>query len=200
MANKRKCPACKSYNKVEDGKLINNRLFCNEDCIVDYAIKNKPKGAEIQRKEIKRQTAKRKRELKPRTYWFDIFQALVNQWVVHVRDKDKPCCTCGTSNPNIKYDAGHRIHAGRGGADRRRFILINIHKQCSVNCNQHGGGMPLEYDQFLVREYGQEKLDWLKCESNHPTLKELFPHVDDIRAESSKYRKLLTEAGIKPCR
>ncbi len=148
-------------------------------------------------KEVKRQDTKKKKELTTRSQWYSRLQALVNQFTTKVRDVNKGCYTCGKTN-DVKYDAGHRYHAGRGGGDRRRFVLENLHKQCSVQCNQHGGGMPVEYDKALDVEYGEGFAEYLKCEANYPTLKEQFPTWQDIEAEIIRYRQLLRDNGIKP--
>ena len=156
------------------------------------------KVADIAYKTQKKKDKYRLKELMSRGKWYKRLQILVNQWVVHVRDKDKDCYTCGTSNPNIKYDCGHRHHAGRGGGDRRRFVLENLHKQCSVQCNQHGGGMPVEYDIELNIEYGEGFADKLKCVGDYPTLKEQFPTWQDIEEEITRYRVLLRAEGLTP--
>lgn len=137
-------------------------------------------------------------DLKPRTYWYGRLQTVINQWVVHVRDKDKPCCTCGTLSQSIKYDAGHCFPVGRGGRDPRRFEPMNLHRQCSVQCNVHGSGMRHEYERFLIAEYGQDKFDWLRNESNFPLLKDRYPDIESIKGEIAKYREILRANGIRP--
>ena len=199
MANsKRKCKNC--GERVRDYIIVNNSAYCNFEAAVSYANKNKAIGKKIIQKAQKKKDLKRIKELMTRPKWYMKLQALVNQWIVHVRDKDKPCYTCGTVNPNIKYDAGHRHHAGRGGGDRRRFLEENIHKQCSVVCNQHGGGMPVEYDAALNEEYGQGFSNKLSCVSNYPELKEQFPTWQDIEVQIKKYRSLLRAEGLTPTR
>lgn|GEM_PF-6622621 len=197
MSNtKRRCRSCKSYKAVSDGYLSpNNAFFCSLSAALKY---NKPKQQKILVKITREKTAIKKKGLITRSKWLSKLQSVVNQYIVHVRDKDSPCFTCGTSSHNIKYDCGHYIHAGRGGADRRRFLEINLHKQCSVICNQHGGGMPEIYAAKIADVYGPDKLDWLKCETNHPALKELFPHWSDIEKEIARYRQLLRDNGIIP--
>jgi hypothetical protein len=159
--------------------------------------KLKQEGAKKE-KAVKKRHKAREKELLPITKWRSKLQTVVNQWVVHVRDKGKGCYTCGTEDPSIKYDAGHRHHAGRGGADNRRFLLSNIHKQCSVQCNQYGSGKPREYDKALDEEYGEGYADFLNCPVNFPSLKEQFPTWHDIEKEIDRYRFLLRENGIKP--
>lgn len=202
-----KCSNCKTKAPV----VVNTGVyrFCSYDCAVSFAqdkaneahSRKMAKAKQVQVKKVKAQKSKdraRLKELKPPSQWFKTLSRLVNQWIVHVRDNGKPCYTCGTSNPAIKYDAGHRHHAGRGGGDRRRFLPENIKKQCSVNCNQHGSGMPKEFDIALDQEYGTGFADHLACESNYPTLKEQFPTWQDIEEEILRYRKLLRDAGLTP--
>jgi len=210
MANsKRRCKQCGEYELQESGVKHPVGFFCSQAHAMLFAqdkankarAKLIAKSKQVQVKKVKIQKSKDKarlKELMPRGKWFNKLKPLVNQWIVHVRDKDKPCYTCGTHNTNIKYDAGHRHHAGRGGGDRRRFITENIHKQCSVNCNQHGGGMPKEFDVALDAEYGEGFSDMLMCVANYPTLKEQFPTWQDIEQEILRYRKLLRDNGLTP--
>jgi len=199
MANsKRKCRNC--GERVRDYIVVNNSAYCTFESAAKYGNRNKLAGKKIIQKEQKKSDLKRKKELMTRPKWYSKLQAIVNQWIVRVRDKDKPCYTCGTENPNIKYDAGHRHHAGRGGGDRRRFVPENIHKQCSVSCNQHGGGMPVEYDLALDKEYGEGFAEKLSCVANYPELKVLFPTWEDIEKEIKRVRVLLRAEGITPGR
>lgn len=193
-----KCAQCKERFPRERMEKVNNISYiCGLDCKVAYATK---KGKAAVRTKERKEHIINKKKIKSRMKWFSELQVLVNQFVVHVRDKLKPCCTCGKLETGVKYDAGHRHHAGRGGGDRRRFMLTNIHKQCSVNCNQYGGGMPAEYDRFLDNEYGAGAADKLKCENDYPTLKEIFPTWQDIEFEMIRYRILLRENGVRPQR
>jgi len=192
MANKRKCRHCGEYGKPEDMALVPLGAFCDFSHASEYGIANKAKGKVKIERDQRRELRARKEKIKTRAAWYKDLQTEVNRWIL-IRDKDKPCFTCGKTS-DVKYDAGHRFHAGRGGGDRRRFVERNIHKQCSVNCNQHGGGMPVEYDKALDREYGEGAADWLGCEANFPTLKELFPTTEDIKAEIARYRNLIRES------
>ena len=197
MANsKRKCKSCGKY--IRDFVVVNKSAFCSVESAVKYSYANKSKGAEIVRKEQKKKDAVRKKALMTRSQWYNKYKTVLHQWIMHVRDKDKGCFTCGKTDPSVKYDCGHRHHAGRGGGDRRRFILENIHKQCSMSCNQFGSGMPVEYDLALDKEYGEGFADKLKCVDNYPTLKEQFPTTEDIENEIKRYRELLRAEGLTP--
>ena len=196
MSNsKRKCKKCGDH--VREYVVINNMAFCTFEAAVKYASENKAKGAKIKQKAQKKKDVIRKKELMTRTEWYNKLKTYIHRYIVHVRDKYKGCYTCGKRSKHVKYDAGHRHHAGRGGGDRRRFIPENIHKQCSVNCNQHGSGMPVEYDKALNKEYGKGFAEHLSCVANYPTLKELFPTHYDIELEIKRYKKLLKEGDIK---
>lgn len=197
LGGKMKCKQCQIKVTKETSVIVNVKRFCSFECAAKFGKANIPKGKEIRRKEQKKKDGKRKKELMTRSEWYDKLQALVNQYVKW-RDRNEPCCTCGTSNPNIKYDAGHFIP--QKGYDPRRFELTNIHKQCSLNCNQYGSGKRAEYREFIRVKYGSEHLDWLECEVNHKDLKEQFPHWVDIENEISRYRKLIREAGLTPCK
>lgn len=164
-------------------------------CAVEYGKHKEAKKREKANREQKKRDKQRLKEL-DRFGHLDKLQDLVNQYVVHVRDAGKPCFTCGNDNPNIKYDAGH--YRSRGACQPLRFELTNIHKQCSMVCNQHGSGARAEYQAAIVAKYGQEHLDWL--DGPHPLLKDQYPDANSIDDEIDRYRKLLREAGLKPRR
>ena len=194
MANsKRKCKNC--GDRVREYIVVNNMAFCSYESAAKWGYSNKSKGSEIKRKLQKKKDVVRKKALMTRSQWYTKLKTVIHQWIVHVRDKDKGCYTCGKTDPSVKYDCGHRHHAGRGGGDRRRFIEENLHKQCSVNCNQYGSGMPVEYDLALDIEYGKGFADKLRCVDNYPTLKEQFSTHHDIELEIKRYRELLKEQG-----
>ena len=93
MANsKRKCPACKSYNKVEDGKLINNRLFCNLECAIGYGRRNAPKAKAKTEKAERVAIQERKKALRPRSWYLKETQKWFNKFI-RLRDRGKPCCS-----------------------------------------------------------------------------------------------------------
>ena len=192
MNSKRKCKAC--GHSVRKYIVVNNMAFCSYDSAAKWGYANKSKGAAIRSKTQKKKDTVRKKELLTRSQWYNLLKTQIHRWIVHVRDKDKGCYTCGKTDPSVKYDCGHRHHAGRGGGDRRRFIEENLHKQCSVNCNQHGSGMPVEYDKALDLEYGEGFAEKLSCVNNYPTLKELLPTHHDIELEIIRYKKKLKEA------
>ena len=186
-------PKCKGCGKkCEPSGVV---TLCSYECArivaekADKKVKQeKVRKAKAVKKAFKARTRELKEKAKTRAEWFADLQKEVNAYVRY-RDKDEPCCTCGTRN-DIKYDAGH--YRSRGACKELRFELTNIHKQCAIQCNMYGSGMRAEYRDFIIRKYGADHLAWL--DGPHPSLKEQFPTIDDIRAEIARYRKLNKQA------
>jgi len=193
MANsKKQCKHCKDYFPAADGVKLPAGWFHEFNCALLFAAnkqdKDRTKAVKKANKEFNRETKRLKKKIKSRAAWYGDLQIEVNKYV-RLTQADKPCCTCGTTNPSIKYDAGHFLSVG--ARKELRFELTNIHKQCSVYCNQFGSGMRYEYTLFIIKEYGQDHLDWLN--GPHPSLKEVFPTHEDIEIEIARYRKLNRE-------
>ena len=188
-AKKRLCVSCKERKEVSTGIICNVGFLCSDDCRKNYGIKNAQKMVSKDRatkeKIVKTRHKVRTKELRSRTEWYNLLQTEVNRYVRN-RDINEPCCTCGTTNHGIKYDAGHCFT--RAARPDLRFNIHNIHKQCSVKCNQHGSGMRHEYKLFIDNKYGPNHFDWLK--GYHRPLNEEFPHWTDIEKEIIRYRKL----------
>jgi len=193
-----KCKGCGERFPKDEMIKVQLSWYHSFECASASALaKIQRKAATNTKKKEKADRAKQrndKEKVKTMAEWFDQLQTLVNQYVVHVKDYGEPCCTCQKTTQNIKYDAGHM--RSRGSTPELRFELTNIHKQCSVNCNQHGSGMRKEYELFIIDKYGKDHLDWLN--GPHPSLKEQFPHYADVKNEIIRYRKLLRDAGLKP--
>lgn len=197
--NKSKIPAC-------EGWIIGVNFVCSTSCGFELSnnalyklrsdrTKEAVRKVKKEKTEAKKKLTERRKGIQPIKYWQDKLQKLVNQYIVHVRDVGKPCCTCGTDSPSIKYDAGH--YRTRAAAPELRYELTNIHKQCSVRCNVHGSGMRKEYQGFIEHHYGRDHLEWL--DGVHPQLKDTFPDWRAYEAEITKYRIKLKESGVKPC-
>jgi len=197
MANsKKKCKFCCKFFTADSMIKVPAGTFCTFDHAIEFA--NKKQEEEKQKSQewkddFHSRVKKGEFDKNSRSHYIEVHQDVLNQWIVHVRDKDEPCCTCGDTSPYNKYDAGH--YRSRGACKELSFELTNIHKQCSVICNGHGSGMRHEYREFIVKKYGEAHLEWL--DGPHPLLKVKFPTIANLREETAKYRKLLKEAGIK---
>lgn len=197
MANsKKRCKQCGKYFPAVDMLKVPAGTFCTIEHALDFANKEKVKQDEIDlewKKDFKRRVDGGEFEKNSRSHYIGIFQDVLNQWIVHVRDKDEACCTCGETSPYVKYDAGH--YRSRGACKELSFELTNIHKQCSVRCNVNGSGMRHEYREFLDKKYGTDHLKWL--DGKHPLLKTKYPTIASLKEAAATYRKLLKEAGLK---
>lgn len=207
MANaNRKCKFCGEYKPAENGFKTPAGWFCCLDHAIDFADKKyneklkkrQDKARKIIEKNQRKITKERKEKLMTFTAKMAKLQKLVNQCVREVIYPEDSCYTCGAVRGSCKFDAGHFIPVGAGGGDRRRFMHENIRPQCSVKCNVHGSGMRAEYRQRLIEDKGLEWVEWLECESNHPTLKEQFPTHQSWLDEIARYRKIIRDAGLRP--
>lgn len=204
MSNaKRECKQCGVYSREFIAQPIGT--FCTIDHAVEFAQAAQEKARARLLAKAKTQANKRakagraqhradKERVKPIKQWRDQLQRLVNQYVVHVRDKGMPCATCGTT-VDVKYDAGHWLT--RAARSDLRYNLYNINKQCSQKCNVHASGAKQEHEAYIGGKYGPHIVAWLQS-NTHPTLKEQFPHYSDIKTEIFRYRKILRSHGLTP--
>lgn len=208
MANsKKKCKFCLQYIPFETGVKMPVGFFCNDDHMFKFINKKRDEKIAKQKEKAKKMNsdfakvavlpkAKQKEYLMSRTDWYDKLQKLVNQYVVHVRDVGKPCCTCDTTKPNLKYDAGHCFT--RGARSELRYELTNLHIQCSNNCNLNNSGFQSKHKEFIASKYGAEHLAKLEDRTQWKSLKEQFPNTEDIKNEILRYRKILRDNGLTP--
>lgn len=98
------------------------------------------------------------------------------------------CVTCSRWYPRLGVgciQAGHFL-AGRTGATL--FSEEGVHGQC-YSCNIGKGGHYVEYTLWMVKKYGQARVDLLILES-HQTLKYTKTDYDTI---AEKYRQKTAE-------
>ena len=180
------------YNSLEP--------WCSQPCRAKLALatferRQAMKYRAVKKKEIARKrervAAKKKFNEGDKTWCCKKAKEELHRWIVHVRDAEKPCISCGNQNPNIKYDAGHFLSVG--AHKNLEMEPRNIHKQCSLNCNQHLSSNRAGYEAGIIERYGQEELDWL-----------LGPHeprryrAHDYLEIRDKYRELNRAAGVLP--
>ena len=181
---KRKCKSCGEY--VREFIVTPKGVFCDYDSATKWAYANKSKGAEIVRKAQKKKDTIRKKELKSVGDYVKEAQAAVNKYI-RLRDRNKPCVSCG-SNPSdsnlmtgSRFDAGH--YRSRGSAGHLRFNLLNIHKQC-VKCNRFNSGNAVDYRIELINRIGQDNVD--KLESDNKTRKFTVEYLERVKRVFNK--------------
>lgn len=95
-------------------------------------------------------------------------------------DKDGicQCVTCGRYDHWKKMQAGHYIHG-------TMFLIPElVHPQCP-QCNGFKAGNQAQYKEFMLKTYGQKKLDELEFLANRPHVFTVF--------ELQQYKKLYTQ-------
>ncbi len=169
----RPCPVCRNlYAPQRMGQTV-----CSPKCAVKQVRQQKvEERAQIKtRRERAKTTGQRKAEA----------QAAINRWIVHVRDKDLPCISCGRHHQGM-YHAGH--YRSRGSAPHLALDPRNLHKQCAP-CNLHLHGNLIEYRRGLIERYGMAHVEALEADQEP---RHLSPgDLDDIR---DYYRKALKES------
>ena len=114
-------------------------------------------------------------------------QAALNKWVVHCRDKDLPCISCGRHHQG-QYHGGH--YRSRGSAAHLALDPRNVHKQCAP-CNTYLSGNLIEYRKRLIERKGLEFVEALETddEPRHHS-------PQDLDAIKTEYRQKLKTGSI----
>lgn len=114
-------------------------------------------------------------------------QQALNRWIVHVRDKDRPCISCGRHHEG-QWHAGHYL--SRGAAPQHALNPLNVWKQCAP-CNTYLHGNQAAYRARLVLEIGQAAVDALE-QDNAPrkwTREELIAIRDHYRQKLKELKR-----------
>lgn len=149
---------------------------CTPRCAIDLVrIKDEKKRRQKDRERL--------RDLQPLSHWLQATQRVFNNYI-RLRDKDKPCVSCGTTEA-LSWHAGH--YRTTKAASQLRFNEDNCSKQCS-RCNVHFSGNIEEYRKELVNRIGEERVQAL--ENN----KDLADYTPEKLAEIRKtYRRKINE-------
>jgi len=103
-------------------------------------------------------------------------QKALNAWIVHGRDKGRPCISCGA--PAKEGDqAGH--YRTRGSAPHLALDERNLARQC-VRCNLHLHGNPIGMRAGMVARYGEALV--LHLETDQAPRKRTAAEHDELAA------------------
>lgn len=82
-----------------------------------------------------------------------------------IKRRETDCYTCGKQGlEGVDAQAGHYLPVGHQGSNNIFSWHPNlIHLQCS-RCNGAGQGMQNEYKEHLIKDYGQEFVDYVQAE------------------------------------
>ena len=192
------CRGCGERFQKEAMVRVNLSWFHDFSCAADFALakarKKAANDAMRNAKALRSRQREAKAKIKKRTgkngYYANL-QTAINYYVKHVIYRGADCYTCGKKQSPT--DSGGAFHVSHympaKQVDPRRFLLINLKLGC-YTCNALNSGRLAQYRIALIDEIGIEKVEWLECEANHPNLLEVFPNVEDIKAETARYRKL----------
>ena len=177
---------CNSCKQIFTPWISTTQVTCSLKCAIAEADKQKEKLQERKRKAQRAETRKRREALKSKSELAREAQNACNEYI-RLRDKDEPCISCGTTNPDIQYCAGH--YKTRGAYPELRFHPMNLHKQCNHHCNlQKSGNIP-EYRKSLIKKIGQSNVDWL--EGFHKVQNYTADDYREIKAYFKEQTKLL---------
>lgn len=202
---KLKCKCHGEYQPRENLIINPKGKFCSFDLMMKWANEQTSKRIKREKAKVKqvavekvrafnKETKRLKEAIKKRTGkngFYDNFKTALHRYIKHVLRKGEPCYTCGKLQSY--EDSGQAFHVGhfipQKQVDPRRFMLMNLRIQC-YKCNTHNSGMRAEYRLNLIEEIGIDKVEWLECDVNHKSLKEQYPEVSDIKAETARYTAL----------
>ena len=181
----KKCKTCKNEFKPSNSL----QVACSYMCAAAYAKKNTHKITKSAERLEKSTLKERREKLKTRNDYFKELQTVFNKYI-RLRDKNKPCCSCKSINTNIQYHAGHFFTVK--ARPELRFDETNVHKQCAT-CNNHLSGNLINYRVFIDETYGADHFHHLNDRTKHQSLKEKYPHIDDIKEEIKAYKEKVKE-------
>ena len=164
MARAKACKACgETFTPTRSIQPTCGKFDCN---VVYGLMVMRENKAKRERKEIKDQArAHREAKVKAKTLteWLNDAQDWVNRYI-RLRDAAEPCISCGTTNPNIQYAAGH--YRTRKAASHLRFNHDNLHKQCNHRCNKQLSGNIVWYRPALIKKIGIERVEVLENDNS----------------------------------
>lgn len=175
----KKCKVCRE----EFAPWSSLQKACGVQCAI---ILTRQAQEKLERKVL----AERRTKLKTRAGWMSEAQRAFNAYI-RERDRDLPCISCGTFNPNIQYCAGHFLT--RGAHPELAFEPLNVHKQCNRRCNLELSGNQQQYRIGLLMRIGEEKVAWLEGPHDHKKYT-----IEDLKAIKAEYRQKLKDLKTKP--
>jgi hypothetical protein len=158
-----KCKICRTPFE----KMSISHKTCGIECSLQLVALEKEK-------KLRKEYLSEKERLKSRREWLKDAQTVVNAYIRLIRDKGKPCISCGRHHKGQMH-AGHYLSVG--AHPELRFCEINIHAQCSP-CNNHLSGNIVNYRKGLIAKIGIEQVEWL--EGHHDPKKYTIPELQEI--------------------
>lgn len=172
----RKC-AVKSCRTPFEPRSMTHKT-CSPGCAEKYVESEKARKARKERQEGLQ-------KLKRRADHMREAQTALNAWIRLVRDKDKPCISCGRFHDG-QWHAGHFL--SRGSHQHLALVELNLAKQCQP-CNVHLSGNQLQFRRGLIEREGLMAVELLESDMTPRKYS-----VDELQAIKTHYRALIRAA------
>lgn len=151
------------------------QLCCSAGCAIEYAQKQRTKKELKEASKQRCEHRKAKEAIKTRAQWMKEAEKACNAYI-RARDGNV-CISCGTTNPNIQYAAGH--YRTVKAASQLRYNEDNIHVQCNYRCNSMLSGNLQNYRPALIAKIGIDRVEAL--ENNNVEMKYTIEELIGIR-------------------
>ena len=197
---------CKGINKAKGfkgcGKLTKHRKYglCL-NCYPTWLYSTDVGKLEIEKARIKGKKQvenKKKKERAELKESLKSISAVINdvkkvfQHFIRLRDKNKPCISCGNKNP-ADWCGSHYFPAGVYSG--LIFDERNCHGACNTYCNKHLSGNLVNYRIGLIERYGEEYV--LKLEQDSLSLKQYKYTREELQQIKEKYKQKIKEYESK---
>lgn len=154
-----KCRSCKKdFEPIYRNGIIKSRLCLS--CLIGKAKHKVKKDKAKEREAVKD-------KLKTHSEWLNDLQKVFNTYI-RLRDKGKPCISCGAIYGEYTPTAGHYFSVG--SSPNLRFNEDNVHGQCWYNCNKNKHGNIAEYTPNLIEKIGVDRYNILLNNRNKPLM------------------------------
>lgn len=150
ILKQKKCKNCLQYFVPEREM----QPVCSFECAIEWS--KKPKAQKAYKMEKKKELIEKYPD---KSKWLANAQTVVNAYV-RLRDKNKPCISCGYVGDSRKWNAGH--FRPQGGNQQLRFNLLNLHKQCE-QCNSYKSGNLVPYRENLIKKIGLDRVEQIEA-------------------------------------
>ena len=171
MTKKPRIKKCKICGTEFESKTLQHVVCCYNPCGVLFMANETDKR-------IKKEWAKEKKELKEKikthSDWLNDLQKLFNKFI-NLRDKGKPCISCGVDLTNKPVNASHYFSVG--SSPSIRFDEDNCHSSC-IKCNMNLHGNIAEYTLYLPLRIGYLRFEALQQKRNE-TVKLTIPEIKE---------------------
>jgi hypothetical protein len=171
---------------VSDAVIGGIKAFCCFEHLIEFT--KSPPAKKIARKQVAAHKKEQKEKLKTAGDYIKEAQVAFNGYI-RVRDKNKPCISCGCSPGDMvrggTFDAGH--YRSRGSAGHLRFHALNCWGQCK-KCNRYLSGNVVEYRKRLLLKLGEKRL--ISLEDDNSIVRYTIPQLRRIKALYSRRMRL----------